>query len=148
MSRAFLQSKILLLQMCPSPPSASGRHSHFVHWWRRTWGLCYCFPHLLIEGTAILTFISPVTGPMPGSKQTFHKCWMNEGWMEDKSSESVTLVNRRILPVQCSSSHHLETEAMLYQKPTDKMYIRCQSNNLICWHKNQINTLYLQIAYV
>lgn len=42
-----------------------------------TWGL-FLFPHLLLEEAVILTSVSLVTNPKPGSQQTSYGCVLGE----------------------------------------------------------------------
>lgn len=64
---------------CALPHITTSRHSHFVHWWRRNWRLCYCSPSFVPwRRCVVLTSVSPVANPMPGSQQTSHKCLLDE----------------------------------------------------------------------
>lgn len=83
MFRAFLQSKNLLLYVCPPNHHHQAGTSTVCSLMRENLGGCYGFPLF----TAILTFVSPVTSPMPGSKQTFHK--MFDGWMKAERKTKV-----------------------------------------------------------
>lgn len=74
------------------------------------------------------------------SKYFINVCWMNEGWMEGKGSEFVTPANTKKHFQPRFQQSPFESKTVLYQKPTNKGYIDYQSNNLVCWYKNQINT--------
>ena len=81
------------------------------------------FPYLLIAGTVVLTFVSPVTSPRPGSTQTFHKCLLDKWRLNGRQRFTVcdSCEQKRTLPVQCSSSHHLESEDTFYQGLANKI---------------------------
>ena len=114
---------------------------------RENQGASAVFPYLLIAGTVVLTFVSPVTSPRPGSMQTFHKCLLDKWRLNRRQRFRVcdSCEQKRTLTIQSSSSHHLESEDTFYWGLANKVYIHRQSNNLTCWYKNQINILFFQI---